>query len=93
MSGILDVIMKTQIVNYHIYIEQDEDGMFVASVPALQGCYAEGDSFEEAVENAKDVIKLHLESRRERGEILDDSDMEFIGVKQFSLSYGVSSNH
>lgn len=85
--------MKTKNLQCYILIEQDEDGKFVASVPALQGCYTEGDTFEEAIENAKDVIKLHITSRQERGELLDDSNMEFIGIKHVSVPYGVSSHH
>lgn len=84
--------METKVLNYRIIVEQDEDGMFVASVPALQGCYTEGDTFEEAIKNAEDVIKLHVASRKKRGEIIDDSDTEFIGIKNFSLTYGISTH-
>ena len=45
-----------------IVIEADADGYFV-SCPALQGCYSQGDSYEEAVENIKDAIRLHVEDR------------------------------
>ena len=37
--------MKTNILNYRVVIEQDEDRVFVASVPTLQGCYTEGDTY------------------------------------------------
>ena len=50
-----------------IVIEADADGFFV-SCPALQGCYSQGDSYEEAVENIKDAIRLHLEDRLADGE-------------------------
>ena len=50
-----------------IVIEADADGYFV-SCPALQGCYSQGDSYEEAVENIKDAIRLHLEDRLAAGE-------------------------
>lgn len=53
---------------YKVIIEQDEDGLFVASCPALQGCYTEGETYEEALENIKDAIRLHIEARRELGE-------------------------
>ena len=53
---------------YKVIIEQDEDGLFVASCPALQGCYTEGQTYEEAQENIKDAIRLHIEARRELGE-------------------------
>ena len=47
---------------YHlpIVIERDEDGYF-ASCPALQGCYSQGDTYEEALANIKDAMKLHIE--------------------------------
>jgi predicted RNase H-like HicB family nuclease len=45
-----------------IIVEADSDGYFV-SCPALQGCYSQGDSYEEAVENIKDAIRLHIEDR------------------------------
>jgi predicted RNase H-like HicB family nuclease len=53
---------------YTVIVERDEDGLYVASVPALQGCYTQGDSYEEAMHNIKDAIKLHLEARKEMGE-------------------------
>ena len=45
-----------------IVIESDSDGYFV-SCPSLQGCYTQGDTYEEAVQNIKDVIRLHIEDR------------------------------
>ena len=48
--------------NFSIVIERDADGYFV-SCPELQGCYSQGETYEEALENIKDAIKLHLEDR------------------------------
>jgi len=50
-----------------VVIEADGDGYFV-SCPALQGCYSQGDTYEEAFENIKDAIKLHIEDRLADGE-------------------------
>jgi predicted RNase H-like HicB family nuclease len=50
-----------------IVLEADADGYFV-SCPALQGCYSQGDTYEEAVENIRDAIRLHLEDRIAAGE-------------------------
>ena len=52
---------------FPIIIEADEDGYYV-SCPALQGCYSQGDTYEEAVANIKDAIRLHVEDRRAEGE-------------------------
>jgi len=54
-------------VTLPIIIEADADGYFV-SCPALQGCYSQGDTYEEAVKNIKDAIRLHIEDRLAEGE-------------------------
>jgi predicted RNase H-like HicB family nuclease len=53
---------------FTVIIEQDEDGVFIAVCPALQGCRTEGDTEEEAREMIKDAIRLHIESRLDLGE-------------------------
>jgi predicted RNase H-like HicB family nuclease len=50
-----------------VVIESDEDGYFV-SCPALQGCYSQGATYEEAMVNIKDAIRLHVEDRLADGE-------------------------
>ncbi len=53
---------------FTIVIERDEDGRFVAVFPALPGCYAEGETEEEARDLVRDAIRLHIESRLARNE-------------------------
>lgn len=53
---------------FTVVIERDEDGRFVAICPALQGCYTEGKTEEEARQHIQDAIRLHLESRLARSE-------------------------
>jgi predicted RNase H-like HicB family nuclease len=48
-------------------IEKDKDGYF-AFCPELQGCYTQGDTYEDALENLKDAIRLHVEDRLASGE-------------------------
>ena len=45
-----------------VVIEKDADGYF-AFCHELQGCYTQGDSYEEVLENIRDVISLHKEER------------------------------
>ena len=59
------LVMKN--ITLPIVVEADADGYFV-SCPALQGCYSQGDSYEEAVQNIKDAIRLHVEDRLADGE-------------------------
>jgi len=45
----------------NVVIEKDEDGYFVAEVPALPGCLSQGKSKKEALENIKEAIEGWLE--------------------------------
>ena len=47
---------------FSIVIEQDQDGYFVFC-PELQGCYSQGKTYEDALENIKDAIRLHIADR------------------------------
>jgi len=47
-----------------VVIEKDADGYF-AFCPELQGCYTQGDSYEEVLENIRDAIRIHIEDRSE----------------------------
>lgn len=78
-----------KVLNYRVIIEKDEDGVYVASVPMIQGCYTEADTYEEALERVKEVIELCLEARKARGLPFDDTGTEFIGVKNVSIPYGI----
>ena len=55
--------------NYHFsaVIEKDDDGYF-AFCPELEGCYTQGDTYEEAMENIIDAVRLHVKDRIESGE-------------------------
>lgn len=52
---------------FSVVIERDEEG-YSAFCPELQGCYTQGDTYEEVLENIKDAIRLHVEDRLEAGE-------------------------
>lgn len=56
---------------YPIAIEQgDAEHCYGVIVPDLPGCFSAGDSFEEALENAKEAIKFHLETIVDDGEVI-----------------------
>jgi predicted RNase H-like HicB family nuclease len=63
-----------------IVIEGDADGYFV-SCPALQGCYSQGDTYEEAVENIKDAIRLHIEDLIANGEEIPEVSVSLSTVE------------
>jgi antitoxin HicB len=54
---------------YTIVLQPEaEGGGYSVSVPALPGCFTQGDSIEEALDNAQDAIKLYLEDLEAEGE-------------------------
>jgi len=59
-----------------IVVEANDDG-YLASVPGVQGAFAEGDTLEEAVFNCVDVLKMIFTYRAERGEALGFNEVEF----------------
>jgi predicted RNase H-like HicB family nuclease len=49
-------------MKYRVIIEQDEDGIYVAEVPALPGCISQGKTRDEAITKIKEAIAAYLES-------------------------------
>ena len=88
-----------KILNFRVLIEQDEDGIFVASVPAIPGCHTQGDTYEEVVKNIKEAIGLCLEVAKKNKKYyqkIDWSDAKenktrFLGVTEVPVKFGLSS--
>jgi predicted RNase H-like HicB family nuclease len=55
-----------------------EDGYVVAEVPSLPGCISQGKSREEALENVREAISLHVDVLRERGEPVPEDHVEMV---------------
>jgi len=64
---------------FTVLIEQDEDGYYVASVPALKSCYTQAKSVEALYPRIREVIALCLEEE-------EPVSMRFIGVQQLRLT-------
>jgi antitoxin HicB len=55
-------------MKFRVIIEQDEDGIFVASCSALPGCISQGKTREEVHANIKEAIQGYLESLKKHDE-------------------------
>jgi len=55
--------MKYQIKfkQFPLLVEKDEDDFYVVECPTFSGCYSQGKTLDEALENIKEVIHLCLE--------------------------------
>ena len=68
-------------MKYRIFIEPDEDGIFVAECPSLPGCISQGKTRKQAIENIQDAIRGYLESLRKHDEPIPPSiDEEIVEV-------------
>jgi len=71
---------------FQVIVEQDEDGYYVADVPALPGCHTQGKTFEEAIENIREVIAMCVKEMREDGIEIDPHYPEVIGIKTLEIA-------
>lgn len=69
-------------MKYTVVLQQEPDGGYVATVPALPGCVSQGDSREEALRNIKEAIDLYLEDVLDAGEAIpSESGREYVEVQ------------
>ena len=70
---------KARLREFTVVIEQDEDGYYVASVPALHSCYTQARTLEELAPRIREVIALCLAEQKA-------PRMKFVGVQQVEVS-------
>jgi predicted RNase H-like HicB family nuclease len=69
-------------MRYTVILEQEPDGGFVASVPALPGCVSQGDNRAEALRNIRQAVELYVEDCRDAGDPVPvESGKEFVEVE------------
>ena len=66
---------------FSVIIEQDVEGYYIASVPALRGCHTQAKSLDGVMERIREAIELCLEVQGEDTEALD-----FVGVQKVILA-------
>lgn len=71
--------------SYVVLYEAAEEGGFVALVPALPGCYSQGETLEEASDNIQEAIEVYLESLIAHGESIPREARVFQGIVTVSL--------
>lgn len=66
---------------FDVIIEQDEDGYYVATVPALQGCHTQAKSLDQLISRVKEAIELCLEVE----ELDRPKPSAFVGLQRVSV--------
>ena len=65
---------------FSVIIQQDTEGYYVASVPALRGCHSQAKSLDELMVRIREAVELSLEVQGESVERLD-----FIGIQRITV--------
>lgn len=79
---------RMKALQFKVLIEQDEDGLYVASVPELPGCYTQAKTIEKVRERIKEAINLVLDTdTRVRKEKLasPQATPRFFGIEDISV--------
>ena len=66
---------------FYVWVEQDEDGVYVGDVPQLPACYAQGTMLDELMANIREVIALCLEEQNTEVSSLP----VFVGVQRVTV--------
>jgi predicted RNase H-like HicB family nuclease len=69
ISGIIKDEKGGNHMKFNIMLEPAEEGGFNVTVPALDGCFTQGETEEEALENAKEAIHAYLEGLEKLNQI------------------------
>ena len=69
---------------FTVIVERDEEGFYVASVPALAGCHTQARSLDELVARVQEAIAVCLED----ADTAALPTLEFVGVQRVTVSAG-----
>ena len=62
------------LMRYRVKLEKTDEG-YAVWCPGLPGCWSQGATEEEALENIKDAIRLHVEDRLANNEPIPTSEV------------------
>ncbi len=70
-------------ISFAVTIEQDEDGMYIGSVPTLPGCHTQAKSLDDLMTRMKEAIELYLDSNGD--EIATIKKIRFMGLQHVEV--------
>jgi predicted RNase H-like HicB family nuclease len=69
-------------MRYTVVLEEEPDGGYVVSVPALPGCISQGVTRSEALANIREAIELYIKDCRAAGDpVPTEAGKEFVEVE------------
>ena len=67
-------------MKFTITVFKDEDGLYIASCPALPGCHSQGKTRKEALSNIEEAIRGYIADMRKHGERVPKATVQEIEV-------------
>lgn len=64
---------------FDVLIEQDSEGLYVASVPALRGCHTQAKSLDELMVRVQEAIEVCLEVEEA------ETSTRFVGIQRVAV--------
>jgi antitoxin HicB len=71
-----------KVLTYRVLLNEEPEGGFTVSVPALPGCITYGDNLDHALSMAKEAIEGYIEVLKEQGGSIPDDSRTF----EYSIS-------
>lgn len=76
-------------MKFKVILRKEDEGGYSVTVPALEGCFSQGETWEKAIENAKEAIECHIESLKKDGEPVP-RDEDFY-MNELEVTGGIST--
>ena len=78
LPSVLESLVKSP-RRFTVIIERDEDGYYVATVPALRGCHTQAKNLDTLMKRVREVVQLCIEDNR------GGTPLELVGIQQISV--------
>ena len=65
---------------FDVVVEQDDEGYYVASVPAIPGCHTQARSLDQLMERTREAIALCLEAAE-----VPEQRLNFVGIQRVAV--------
>ena len=86
-----DIILSMGKYTYIAKIEEAEEGGYIAYFPSLPGCHTQGETLEEVLAMAKEVLELYLTVLKDDGETIPKEKKSLIKMgRKMNIPLSVS---
>jgi predicted RNase H-like HicB family nuclease len=59
---------KERLMQYTVIVHNADEGGYWVELPSLPGCFSQGETIDDAMNNVKEAIELHIQGLRDEGQ-------------------------